>query len=176
MARRVREPEIVILLPHGRAVRAGARRRDRAPRPRRDPREPLSGIASGSSAPPSSGRSRASTSARCSPAWHGLRGRNIGLAEQLRRGSRGRQGVLVEVYNRPNMFAHLAARAPDLPLTLRLSNDPRTMRGARTPAERARLLARARAIFCVSDFVRAALPRTASTRAARRSATGRSCR
>ena len=87
------------------------------------------------------------------PAWHGLRGRNIGLAEQLRRELRGRQGVLVEIYNRPNMFAHLAART-DLPLTLRLSNDPQTMRGARTPAERARLLARARAILCVSDFVR----------------------
>ena len=88
------------------------------------------------------------------PAWHGLRGRNIGLAEQLLRWVRGRRDVLVEVYNRPNMFAHLAARAPDLPLTLRLSNDPRTMRGARTAPERARMLARAQAIFCVSDFVR----------------------
>jgi len=87
------------------------------------------------------------------PAWHGLRGRNVGLAEELCRRLRGRGRVLVEVYNRPNMFAHLAART-DLPLTLRLSNDPRTMRGARTPAERARLLARAEAIFCVSDYVR----------------------
>jgi glycosyltransferase involved in cell wall biosynthesis len=88
------------------------------------------------------------------PAWHGLRGRNVGLAEALRRRLGDRRGVLVEVYNRPNMFAHLAARAPDLPLTLRLSNDPRTMRGARTAPERARILARAQAIFCVSDFVR----------------------
>ena len=88
------------------------------------------------------------------PAWHGLRGRNVGLAEQLLRCLRDRRDVLVEVYNRPNMFAHLAARAPDLPLTLRLSNDPRTMRGARTAPERARILARAQAIFCVSDFVR----------------------
>ncbi len=87
------------------------------------------------------------------PAWHGLRGRNIGLAEALRRRLAGHQGILVEVYNRPNMFAHLGART-DLPLTLRLSNDPRTMRSARTPAERARLLARAEAIFCVSDYVR----------------------
>jgi glycosyltransferase involved in cell wall biosynthesis len=88
------------------------------------------------------------------PAWHGLRGRNIGLAEALRRRLREHRGVLVEVYNRPNMFAHLAARAPDLPLTLRLSNDPRTMRAARSAPERARLLARAQAVFCVSDFVR----------------------
>jgi glycosyltransferase involved in cell wall biosynthesis len=88
------------------------------------------------------------------PAWHGLRGRNIGLAEALRRRLGDRQGVLVEVYNRPNMFAHLAARAPDLPLTLRLSNDPRTMRGARSAPERARILARAQAVFCVSDFIR----------------------
>jgi UDP-glucose:(glucosyl)LPS alpha-1,2-glucosyltransferase len=87
------------------------------------------------------------------PAWHGLRGRNIGLAEALRRRLAGHPGVLVEVYNRPNMFAHLGART-DLPLTLRLSNDPRTMRSARTPAERARLLARAEAILCVSAYVR----------------------
>ena len=88
------------------------------------------------------------------PAWHGLRGRNVGQAEALRRRLPDHPGVLVEVYNRPNMFAHLAARAPDVPLTLRLSNDPRTMRGARTAAERARILAHAQAVFCVSDFVR----------------------
>ena len=88
------------------------------------------------------------------PAWHGLRGHNVGLAETLRRCLGDRRGVLVEVYNRPNMFAHLAARAPDLPLTLRLSNDPRTMRGARTAPERGRILGCAQAIFCVSDFVR----------------------
>jgi glycosyltransferase involved in cell wall biosynthesis len=87
------------------------------------------------------------------PAWHGLRGHNIGLAEALRRRLAGQQDVLVEVYNRPNMLAHLGART-DLPLTLRLSNDPQTMRSARTPAERAWLLARARAILCVSDYVR----------------------
>jgi glycosyltransferase involved in cell wall biosynthesis len=89
-----------------------------------------------------------------SPAWHGLRGRNIGLAEALRRRLQGRDDVMVEVYNRPNMLAHLAARAPGLPLTLRLSNDPTTMRSARTPAEPSELLARARAILCVSDYVR----------------------
>jgi glycosyltransferase involved in cell wall biosynthesis len=89
-----------------------------------------------------------------SPAWHGLRGRNIGLAEALRRRLQGCDDVMVEVYNRPNMLAHLAARAPGLPLTLRLSNDPTTMRGARTPAERTRLLAQARAVLCVSDYVR----------------------
>ena len=88
------------------------------------------------------------------PAWHGLRGRNVGLAEQLLRGLRGRRDLLVEVYNRPNMFAHLAARAPDLPLTLRLSNDPRSMRGARSAPQRARILAHAQAVFCVSDFIR----------------------
>ena len=89
-----------------------------------------------------------------SPAWHGLRGRNIGLAEALRRRLEGRDDVMVEVYNRPNMLAHLALRTPGLPLTLRLSNDPTTMRRARTPVERALLLARARAILCVSDYVR----------------------
>ena len=88
------------------------------------------------------------------PAWHGLRGRNLGLAEALHRRLRGQGGVMVEVYNRPNMFAHLAARAPALPLTLRLSNDPTTMRGARTPEQRARILARASAVLCVSGYVR----------------------
>lgn len=89
------------------------------------------------------------------PAWAGLRGRNVGLAEALRRRLGGRPGVLVEIFNRPNMFRHLATHAPGLPLTLRLSNDPQTMRGAATAAERALLLDRAAAIWCVSDYVRA---------------------
>jgi glycosyltransferase involved in cell wall biosynthesis len=147
------EPEIAILLPHGEQFgpeRAGAialhvRDLSRASRLQERIRiygAPLAAPFAGFDFRP------------LAPAWHGLRGRNVGLAEALRRRLRGRAGVLVEVYNRPNMLAHLAARAPDLPLTLRLSNDPATMRSARTPAERARLLAGARAILCVSDYVR----------------------
>lgn len=146
-------PEIAILLPHGEhfgPARAGAialhvRDTTRASRLRERIRiygapvvEPFAGF----------------DFCPLAPAWHGLRGRNVGIAEALRRRLEGQGGVMVEVYNRPNMLAHLAARAPGLPLTLRLSNDPATMRSARTPPERARLLGAARAILCVSDYVR----------------------
>ena len=88
------------------------------------------------------------------PAWAGLAGHNLGLAEKLLRRLGGQRDVLVEVHNRPKAFHYLALRAPDLPLALHLHNDPTTMRGARSPAGRARILRRALAIWCVSGFVR----------------------
>lgn len=88
------------------------------------------------------------------PAWQGRLGDHIGLAEQLYREIRGRGEVLVELHNRPNMFRYLAVRSRRLPLTLRIANDPQAMRGARSPAARQRILDRASAIFCVSDFIR----------------------
>lgn len=88
------------------------------------------------------------------PAWRGRLGHHLGLAEQLHREIRGRGDVLVELHNRPNMFRYLALRSRRLALTLRIANDPQNMRGARSPAARRRLLERASAIFCVSDFIR----------------------
>lgn len=88
------------------------------------------------------------------PVLRPLLGHNLGLAERLRRQLGGRHDLLVELYNRPNMFAYLAARARDLPLAIRLGNDPMSMRGGRSRAARARMLARASAIYCTSEFVR----------------------
>lgn len=88
------------------------------------------------------------------PAWRGLAGRNLGLAEAFLRTLGHRRYALVEVHNRPKVFVYLAIRAPRLPLTLHLHNDPQTMAWAGSPALRRRLLARAAAIWCVSTFVR----------------------
>jgi UDP-glucose:(glucosyl)LPS alpha-1,2-glucosyltransferase len=88
------------------------------------------------------------------PAWRGLAGRNLGLAEAFLRTLRRRRDVVVEVHNRPRVFAYLAARAPRLPLMLYLHNDPQTMAWARSPRRRARILSRAGAVICVSDYIR----------------------
>ncbi|MGH6914581.1 MAG: glycosyltransferase family 4 protein, partial [Geminicoccales bacterium] len=88
------------------------------------------------------------------PAWGGLIGHNLGLAERLLRRLGARRDILVEVHNRPKVFHYLAMRAPGLPLALHLHNDPTTMQGARSAAARARILRRALAVYCVSGFVR----------------------
>jgi UDP-glucose:(glucosyl)LPS alpha-1,2-glucosyltransferase len=88
------------------------------------------------------------------PAWPLLLGHNLGLAEQVRRELPDRHDCLLEIHNRPNMFHYLARRTHRLPLVLVLGNDPHTMRKAKTPAERARIVSRASAIICVSDYVR----------------------
>ncbi len=46
-------------------------------------------------------------------------------------------------------------RLPDIPVSLFLHNDPQTMRGARTPAERAALLRTLACVATVSEFLRA---------------------
>ena len=45
----------------------------------------------------------------------------------------------IEVHNRPLVAAMLARRFPSVPVALHLHNDPQGMRGAATPADRARL-------------------------------------
>lgn len=55
---------------------------------------------------------------------------------------RRRRPALIEVHNRPDIALFLARRHPELPVALYLQNDPRAMRGARHPEERARLAGR----------------------------------
>lgn len=62
--------------------------------------------------------------------------------------------AVIEVHNRVEIFDRLAAAFPDSAVCLHFHNDPLTMRGARTVAERRGILARAAAVFCVSDFLR----------------------
>lgn len=64
-----------------------------------------------------------------------------------------RPPVLIEVHNRPEVAVALARRFPALPVALVLHNDPQSMRRARTPAERAALLARLE-IATVSHYLR----------------------
>lgn len=66
---------------------------------------------------------------------------------------RSRAPALIEVHNRPDIALFLARRHPGLPVALYLQNDPRAMRGAREPAERARLLARLAGIGVASPFL-----------------------
>jgi UDP-glucose:(glucosyl)LPS alpha-1,2-glucosyltransferase len=62
--------------------------------------------------------------------------------------------ALLEVQNRPYLIPPLHRRAPRAKLVLHLHNDPQSMHGARSPAERRRLLEMCDAIYCVSEFIR----------------------
>lgn len=64
---------------------------------------------------------------------------------------------LIEVHNKPDVALWLARLFPQRRVSLFLHNDPRTMRGARSPRARQRLLHRLARIVTVSDFVRRAL-------------------
>jgi glycosyltransferase involved in cell wall biosynthesis len=60
---------------------------------------------------------------------------------------------LVEVHNRPELAWRLASFCRPVPVTLILNNDPQTMRGARSPAARARLLQRLAGVACSSSYL-----------------------
>lgn len=60
----------------------------------------------------------------------------------------------VEVHNKPDVALWLARRFHCRPVSLFLHNDPRTMRGARTPKARRRLLARLAQVVTVSSYLR----------------------
>ena len=65
--------------------------------------------------------------------------------------------ALIEVHNKPDVALWLARLFPQRRVSLFLHNDPRTMRGARSPLARQRLLRRLARIVTVSDFLRRAL-------------------
>lgn len=70
---------------------------------------------------------------------------------------RGLAPDLIEVHNRPDAALFLAGRFSALPCVLFLHNDPRSMRGAATPAARRLLLARLARVVSVSAFLRGLL-------------------
>lgn len=78
-------------------------------------------------------------------------------AVALRRVLKGLPGGPIEVHNKPDVALSLARAFPDRPVSLFLHNDPRTMRGARTPAARQHLLRALARIVTVSDWLRRAL-------------------
>ena len=77
----------------------------------------------------------------------------IAVAGLLRRA----RPALVEVHNRPEIALAIASRLPDMPVTLILNNDPREMRGAQTPAERATMLRKLALVMTSSDYLRGRL-------------------
>jgi UDP-glucose:(glucosyl)LPS alpha-1,2-glucosyltransferase len=60
---------------------------------------------------------------------------------------------LIEVHNKPDLAGRLAAWFPPHRILLFLHNDPRGMRGAKTPRERGGLSARLGRIVCVSRYI-----------------------
>jgi glycosyltransferase involved in cell wall biosynthesis len=88
------------------------------------------------------------------PRWIDWGNVNIRHAAAAARALRPLQPALIEVHNRPEIALSLARRLPQAKVCLFLHNDPLTMRAARTPAQRARLLDRLARIVTVSDFLR----------------------
>jgi UDP-glucose:(glucosyl)LPS alpha-1,2-glucosyltransferase len=60
----------------------------------------------------------------------------------------------IEVHNRPVYVAALRKAFPRTPILLYIHNDPRTLRGIREVAQRARCLEQVSAAVCVSAFIR----------------------
>ena len=84
-----------------------------------------------------------------------LFGQNIGFAmAYLRQLNSHNKPDLIEIHGRCNVASYIAAKRPDIPVTLFLPNDPRDMRGSKTIAERKDLLANLAQIICVSDYIR----------------------
>lgn len=80
---------------------------------------------------------------------------NLAWARAFARECRTRGHTHVEVQNRPMMLHYLRWMLPEhMQLSLHLHNDPQTMHGSTSVRERQRLLERAAAVYCVSDYVR----------------------
>ena len=61
---------------------------------------------------------------------------------------------LIEVHGRCHVAAQIMKKRPDIPVSLYLHNDPRTMKGAKTIGERQNLLTGLAQIICVSNYIR----------------------
>jgi UDP-glucose:(glucosyl)LPS alpha-1,2-glucosyltransferase len=85
------------------------------------------------------------------------RRQSAAYADAVIRAARASGHALLEVQNRPYMIPALRRGLPGVRLALHLHNDPRDMKGARTPGERAALLAQIDAVYCVSQFARRCL-------------------
>lgn len=83
--------------------------------------------------------------------------RTVRYAQGAANAIRNLNPALVEVHNRPSYIERLKKAVPHTPLLLYLHNDPQTMRGFKTPAERMRVLQQVAAVVCVSDYIRGQL-------------------
>ena len=86
-------------------------------------------------------------------AW--LFGQNIGFAmAYLSQLNIHPKPDLIEIHGRCNVASYIAAKRPDIPVTLFLPNDPRDMKGSKTIAERNNLAAKLAQIICVSQYIK----------------------
>lgn len=88
------------------------------------------------------------------PTWHDWGNINLRHAAAVTRALRPLRPALIEVHNRPELALSLARRLPEARICLFLHNDPLTMRAARSPAERGRLLRTLARVVTVSDYLR----------------------
>jgi glycosyltransferase involved in cell wall biosynthesis len=80
--------------------------------------------------------------------------RNRTMARRYCEFARKQRPGLVEIYNRPVMVDVLRSEFGDVPIALHFGNDPRKMEGSRSVGERRKILMKAAAIVCVSEFIR----------------------
>lgn len=89
-----------------------------------------------------------------SPAFWPPGNTNVRFAAAVARVLKKRRPAIVEVHNRPEMALVLAARLPDIPVTLILNNDPQGMRDAASAPERADMLRRLAGVITSSEYLR----------------------
>jgi len=82
-----------------------------------------------------------------------LRGRNA-YARGVVRAAKEEGYDVLEIQNRPYMVGLLRRALPGIKLTLHLQNDPQTMDGSRSVAERSKLLSDLDAVYCCSQFIK----------------------
>jgi glycosyltransferase involved in cell wall biosynthesis len=81
-----------------------------------------------------------------------LRGRTA-YARAVVRAAKEEGFAVLEVQNRPYMIGLLRTALPRTKLTLHLQNDPQTMDGSRSAAERRKLVSDLDAVYCCSQFI-----------------------
>lgn len=88
------------------------------------------------------------------PSMEMLFGENNGYTRAIIPELKKRTVGIIEVHNNVQIFFRLAKAFPNMPLCIYFHHDPQTIKGVMTPKERWRILERADAIYCCSDFVR----------------------
>jgi glycosyltransferase involved in cell wall biosynthesis len=86
------------------------------------------------------------------PGWNPFVTRDARFARAYGTRVGGNPPDLIETFNRPSM-ARILAGALNVPVTLYIANDPGSLKGARTPKERAELLRRLAKVYCVSKYI-----------------------
>lgn len=87
------------------------------------------------------------------PFWPAIFGDKAALVRAYASAVRRSPPHLIECFNRPSMARRLAQMFPDVPVTVYIGNDAQTQLGARTVAQRKRLIRSLAGIYFVSEYV-----------------------